>query len=400
MPGLVYLAMRVMLFTDTLVDVNGVSRFITNLRDHATAAGRELTVVCSTERTLAPHRAMVNLRPALSVRMPGYAELELAFPERGGAMATALKFRPDIIHVSTPGPVGLAGRRVAQRLGLPLAGVYHTDFNRYAQHLFADEAMTFAMKHALRWFYRPFDRIIARSSVYADDLEAAGMARTRLRTLKAGVDSERFCPSHRDEAVLKAIVGREVPGVRVLYCGRVSVEKNLDLLTKVWPQVAGAARTHGVPATLVVVGHGPMLNDVHHALRNHDTVFLGFRSGLELSTVYASCDFLVFPSLTDTLGQAVLEAQASGLPALVSDRGGPRTSILNGVTGQVIPGSSHRHWHNATLAMIVDTERRRAMAAAAVAHARALTIERSLDHWWTLHADLLAETNPAHPPRG
>ncbi len=383
--------MRVLLFTDTLVDVNGVSRFITNLRDYSISVGRDLTVVCSTTRPLALNRATINLRPALSVAMPGYPELELVFPERGGAMATALKLQPDVIHVSTPGPVGLAGRRVAQRLGVPLAGVYHTDFARYAKDLFADEAMTFAMEHSLRWIYRPFDRIIARSSVYVDELESAGMARAQLRTLEAGVDSVRFSPAHRDQAALHAMVGRAVPGVRVLYCGRVSVEKNLQLLMKVWPAVAAAARTHGVNATLLVVGHGPLLEEMRHALRGHDAVFLGFRTGAELSMLYATSDFLVFPSLTDTLGQAVLEAQASGLPVLVSDRGGPRTSIVDGVTGQVLSSVSHHPWHKAMLALIVDDERRRAMSAAAVRHARELTIERSLEHWWALHEELLEE---------
>jgi glycosyltransferase involved in cell wall biosynthesis len=383
--------MRVLLFTDTLVDVNGVSRFITNLREHSLTRGRSLTVVCCTKRELASRRGLVNLPCALRLPMPGYTELELTLPYWGEAMALAKSLQPDVIHVSTPGPVGLCGRRVARRLGIPLAGVYHTDFTRYAHHLFADPAATYVMERALRWFYGPFDRIITRSSAYTAELAAAGVPAARLRTLDAGVDSVQFSPSHRDEVAFASIAGRQVPGVRVVYCGRVSVEKNLELLTSVWPGVARAARTHGVLATLIVIGQGPMLDDMRQALHGHDAIFLGYRTGNELSTIYASGDFLVFPSATDTLGQAVLEAQASGMPALVSDRGGPRTAIVDGVTGVVIPSSSARHWHNAILGMIINTERRHAMARSALAHARALTIERSLDHWWTLHEALLEE---------
>ncbi len=381
--------MRVMLFTDTLVDVNGVSRFITNLREHSLARGRSLTVVCCTKRQLAARVGLVNLPCSMRLPMPGYAELELTLPRWGEARALAASFRPDVIHVSTPGPVGLCGRRIARRLGIPLAGVYHTDFTRYAHHLFADPAATYVMERALRWFYGPFDRIITRSSAYTTELAAAGVPMSRLRTLDAGVDSVRFSPSHRDQNAFASIAGGPLPGVRVVYCGRVSVEKNLELLTSVWPGVARAARTHGVVATLVVVGQGPMLDEMRRALHGHDALFLGYRTGDELSTIYASGDFLVFPSATDTLGQAVLEAQASGLPALVSDRGGPCTAIIDGVTGVVVPNNSARHWHNAILGMIINTERRHAMARAALAHARGLTIERSLDHWWALHEDLL-----------
>src|SRR5690606_6677947 len=121
---------------------------------------------------------------------------------------------------------------------------------------------------------------------------------------------------------------------------RVSVEKNLPLLARAWPRARRLAAARGIEAELIVVGDGPHREEMAAALCGERAHFLGFRRGMELSRLYASSDLFIFPSVTDTLGQVVLEAQASGLSALVSDRGGPREVVADGVSGLVIPGGS------------------------------------------------------------
>src|SRR5690606_41366472 len=136
------------------------------------------------------------------------------------------------------------------------------------------------------------------------------------------------------------------------------------------------AMARGVEAELIVVGDGPYRAEMAQALRAEAARFLGFRHGAELSRIYASSDLFVFPSLTDPLGQVVLESQASGLPVLVSDRGGPREVVADGVSGLVIPGGSAVAWAEQIAGLLVDAPLRAQMGPASAARAQRFSLER------------------------
>lgn len=382
---------RVCLFTDTLADVNGVSRFIRNVADQALARGVELHAITST-RLECPGRPNIhNPRPPLSRPMPGYPQLGLVVPPVRRLHELADRLRPDVVHVSTPGPVGLAGRRWARKRGVPLVGTYHTDFPAYIDHLFDDRALTWACGRVMRWFYRPFARIFTRSADYGAALERMGMARERIVRLLPGIDTDTFDPRFRDNsgAVWTACPGVRPASVKVLYVGRVSVEKNLPMLTRVWPAVESGARRLGLDAQLLIVGDGPYRERMHAELdaAGADARFLGFRHGPELSAIYASSDVFVFPSTTDTLGQAVMEAQSAGLPVLVTDRGGPAEVVDDGRTGFVLtadPGASDR-WVRTLLGLIQSPDLRRSMGRAAHEKVRPMSIAHSFTHFWNVH---------------
>src|SRR5690606_22296684 len=142
-------------------------------------------------------------------------------------------------------------------------------------------------------------------------LERLGLDADRISPLPPGVDTDAFHPRFRDPAAW-APLGVRAGSRKVVYCGRVSVEKNLPMLERVWAKARPALRGRGVDAELVVIGDGPYRKPMQ--ARAADARFLGFRHGDELSRLYASADLFVFPSVTDTLGQVVMEAQASGLP--------------------------------------------------------------------------------------
>lgn len=396
--------MRICLFTDTLGDINGVSRFIRNAGDTGAAMGKPLTVLTSTRMEIpkAPH--FVNVAPIVAMRMPGYEHLEVALPGPWELLRKARELRPDVIHVSTPGPVGLTGRWVAKKLGVPLAGTYHTDFPAYVEQLFDDVVMGSLTAELMAWFYRPFRRVFARSPEAMRGMEAAGLDPTRFVTLRAGMDTEAFHPRFRDASIWERLGGGSPGTVRVLSCGRVSVEKNLPLLTRAWAGAGAAERlaAMGVRAQLVVVGDGPYLGEMKRALgATHAAsdgagqlpllppVFLGFRHGAELSAIYASSDLFVFPSMTDTLGQAVMEAQASGLAALVSDQGGPKGIIEPGRTGVVIPGTDVEAWTRGIVELAADADRRARMGAAAHERMKAFSFSSSFDHFWAVHAEVV-----------
>lgn len=386
---------RVLLFTDTLGDVNGVSRFIRNMAACAAATGRDLRVMTSTrfETPVAPNvRSFV---PVFAGRMPGYGELEWAAPPMLAMLREAARFRPHVVHVSTPGPVGLVGALVARRLRAPVAGVYHTDFPAYIDHLFGDPSCTAATSWFMRRFYKPFSRLFTRSEEYTASLVRLGIERRRIVPLRAGIDTEAFHIRFADERVwerLTCLDGQRVSrgGVKALYVGRVSVEKNLPMLTRVWKRVAQHARSVDVPADelqLVVVGDGPYRARMQQELAAcaAPVRFLGFRHALELSTIYASADFFVFPSTTDTLGQVVMEAQSSGLPVIVTDVGGPKEVVDHGRTGFVLGAEDERAWAERLLELARDRTARRAMGGAAHEKMKNHSIAASFEHYWAEH---------------
>lgn len=392
--------MRVVLFTDTLGDVNGVSRFIRNVAARAPEAGRDLRVFTSTRFPVPQAPNVVNFPPVLAGKMPRYEDLEFAMPPARAMLARLRADPPDVIHVSTPGPVGLVGFVGARRLGVPLLGVYHTDFPAYIDHLFDDAAFTWATRRFMRYFYGRFRAIFTRSRDYADALVALGLPRERLVPLLPGIDTDAFHVRHRDVGVW-ARVGAGRPGsVKVLYVGRVSVEKNLPLLARVWTDVRVRARDAGIDAELMVVGGGPYRDTMARELAGIDATFLGYRHGAELSALYASSDLFVFPSATDTLGQVVMEAQSSGLPVLVSDQGGPREVVRDGVTGLVLPAARPDLWARALLDLLADPERRRRMGAAAHEAMRPCSFAASFEHFWAEHERARDASKRKPPPRG
>jgi len=395
--------MRLMLFTDTLGDVNGVSRFIRNLGHESLRAGREMLIATSTRFGVPPERCFANLPPRLAMPMPRYPQLELVLPPAAGLRDLARRFAPDVVHVSTPGPVGRVGRAIARARGLPLAGVYHTDFPAYLEALFHDEVYGEVTAAVMRRFYRPFDLILSRSERYMDALGAMGLPRGRMARLLPGIALDDFGPANR-RADAWAPWGLPADAVAVLYVGRVSTEKNLPALARQWPAVRRAVAAGGADARLVVVGGGPYLEEMRAALAPHGAVFPGFKSGAELARLYASADVFVFPSLTDTLGQVVLEAQASGVPVVVADSGGPKEVVDDGRTGLVLPAEDDAAWIEAIAALCLERERRRAMGERAARWARGFTFSASFEAFWRAHEALLPQAPHAphapHDPHG
>jgi len=171
----------------------------------------------------------------------------------------------------------------------------------------------------------------------------------------------------------------------VLYVGRVSVEKNMPQLTEVWKKVHAACRARGLDAELIVVGDGPYRAEMEKTLRGRDAIFLGFRHGEELSTIYASSDMFAFPSTTDTLGQVVMESQGSGLAVIVTDEGGPKEVVEDGQTGFVIAAEDVDAWSARIVELIADSQRRRAMGAAAFEAMQKYSLVNSFEHFWEVH---------------
>ena len=208
------------------------------------------------------------------------------------------------------------------------------------------------------------------------ELVDRGVAVEKIKIMPRGVDVDRFHPRFRRENI-------NLPeGPRLLYVGRVSREKNLPLLVRAFKKARHQLRAH-----LVVVGDGPYLGRMKAELSEDEATFTHFLRGDALSSVYASCDLFVFPSATDTFGNVVLEAQASGLPVLVSDQGGPRENLLPGETGMVVPANDETAFAEAMVAMLSDQGRLRQMADKASEYAKTRSYARAFDDYWRMYPD-------------
>ncbi len=382
--------MRVLQFTDTLGDINGVSRFIQNLARLAHEEGRDLTVVTSTRFACPDMPTIRNFKPLLSMPMPKYAQLDVVVPPVLSMVQFTRQKRPDVVHVSTPGPVGVIGVLAARMLRVPIVGTYHTDFPSYVDTLFEDDGYTKMCELCMRWFYHGFSRVFSRSDQFLNEMKRVGISENKMVTLRSGIEMRDFGERFRDRSIWQRLgidTEADLQGKRLkaLYVGRVSEEKNLPLLVHVWKRIRQECASRGITAELVIVGDGPYRKTMETALQDDGVHMLGFKHGEELATIYASSDMFFFPSTTDTLGQSVMEAQVSSLPALVSDQGGPKSIVREGTSGYVLAGSDIDAWVRAAMVLLTDEAQRRAMSNGAIDAMRGRDIRDSFEHYWQEH---------------
>jgi glycosyltransferase involved in cell wall biosynthesis/predicted metal-dependent phosphoesterase TrpH len=313
---------RVAILADGIGSMHGVTRTIEEIRQRG-VPGFEIEVVGTDPE--------VDLRlPAVAeIDVPHYPGLSIGVPSLPAAVQTLSDGAFDAIHVCSPGPAGIAGVLVARALGLPLVGSYHTELTAYADLRSGQRQVAGAMALAVSAFYNACDIVLSPSLASDAALAGIGMKAEQVLRWDRGVDTSRFDPSLRRVGLLPE--GK----LNVLYSGRITHEKGVDLLADAFAlarERAGAGDWGGVDLHLVLAGGGPEQERLQERLGEHAT-FLGWLSGTELARVYASADVFLFPSATDTFGQVILEAQASGLPVIAVAEGGPLSLIEDRVTG-------------------------------------------------------------------
>ncbi len=358
--------------TDTLNDVNGVSRTVTSAATLARKRSLPLTVLACESRRPAADFVCENFAPIWETPVPCYEELTLRVPPAIELIEHCERENYGRILISTPGPVGLAALAAAKLLGVPASGIYHTDFPRYVAALGGDGRLEDLARSYIRWFYRQMDEVLVSSATYAEELVAMGVERERMRDLPRGVDLDLFSPDKRQAGLF---AGRGLPpGPVLLYVGRLSREKNLAALLHAFR----ALRERGFQAGLAIVGDGPERRALEMRWGAPDVAFTGYLAGEELATAYASADLFVFPSRTDTFGNAVLEAMASGLPAIVAREGGPAEQIRHGETGLVVDLDLPDVLVDAMRMLLSHDGLRHRLGAAARAHAASSSWDRLL----------------------
>jgi len=381
--------MKLGLFTDTLEDINGVARFIRDMGEQARHTGCQFTIHTSVAKPtiVDPLFVRKNFRPLLSSQLPYYPQLSVALPPAWNMLHWARQQRFDMIHCSTPGPVGVSAWLIARWLRIPFAATYHTDFPAYVDRLSGSRIMTGGTSAFMKWFYRPATIVFARSSEYHDILVNLGVPRNRLRTIRPAINLQRFNPDYCNKHVWNQF-GVTEP-LKLLYIGRVSVEKNLQLLVDAFKQISSRRKD----IAFIVAGDGPFREPMKKMLEGTPAYVVGVQTDKTLAEMYACADLFAFPSRTDTLGQVVMEAQACGLPALVTDEGGPKTIVLHEQTGRVVAGNDVSHWAREIERLIDDPETRQRMGRAAAERMRGFRLTDTFADFWQQHADIVATRN-------
>jgi len=342
-------------FTDTLEDVNGVATTIRKMAAAGAAAGKELIVVTSRSELNIDNIPIKNFRPIGEFELPEYELQKLSFPPILQMLDYIQRKKFSEIIISTPGPIGLTALLAAKMLNLQTSGIYHTDFPQYVRILTEDSFLESAAWHYMHWFYGQLDTVFVSSEQYRQSWINRGFDPEKLKIFPRGLDTELFNPARRDPAFWEKYGAATNGEVRLLYVGRISREKDLDVLANAYRRL----REEGLSVQLFVVGHGPYSQALSETLP--DAVFTGYLTGLELATAYASADVFAFPSTTDTFGNVIIEAQASGVPVVVSDSGGPKELVDDKTNGLVTKSHDVEDFTRAIRALIVDPALRERM---------------------------------------
>lgn len=259
--------------------------------------------------------------------LPGYAGLRFGLPAGRRLHREWKRRRPDLVHVVTEGPLGWSAVNVARRIGIPVTSGFHTNFDRYSVH-YGLGWMRPAVAAYLRSLHRRTLATMVPTAALAADLAGEGLS--GVRVVGRGVDTQLFDPQRRDLA-LRASWGADPEVPVCLYVGRLAPEKNLKLVE----QAFAAIRQRHARAMMVWVGDGPSARQL--AIDHPDHHFAGMRTGTDLAAHYASADLFLFSSLTETYGNVVAEAMASGLPVLAYRSAAAAELIVDGDNGRLAP---------------------------------------------------------------
>ncbi|MGB7684353.1 MAG: glycosyltransferase [Solirubrobacterales bacterium] len=350
---------RVALIADGIGSMHGVTHTIEQIRERG-VPGFEVEVV--------------GTDPGVDRRLPAAAELEIPFydgmrlgvPGLPDLVETLAEGAYDLVHVTAPGPAGIAATLLSRITGVPLIASYHTELAAYAGLRSGDGGLEALARAGLGAFYAAPGAVLSPSPSADASLGSLGADPTRIRRWERGVDLDRFDPAKADPGAY--------PGeLKVLYAGRMTREKGVDLLAETFLRAhASDPRLH-----LLLGGGGPEEEELRARLGERAT-FLGWLEGEDLARVYASADVFLFCSRTDTYGQVILEAAASGLPVVAVAEGGPATLVENRHTG-LLCRPDPDHLAGALLQLASSPLLRRRLGAAAAQAARERSWERSME---------------------
>lgn len=370
-------------FTDTVFEINGVAKTLLQFNRVSRLLGYDWTIITSSDDKESTENGIANFSPVGVYALPEYQEIKLAIPPFLEILSYCYERSFSQIHAATPGPLGLAALFVSRILSIPIVATYHTSLPQYVFRLAGDENLESATWRYVMWFYSQMDHVFVPSQATAEELISKGLSKEKIHIFPRGVDIDLFHPRKASSEFRRRYgIGDETV---ILYVGRISRKKGLDILAKAF-QVLYRENSR---TALLVVGDGPYIEELKYRVRGTKAIFTGYLCGEELARAYASSDIFVLPSSTDTFGNVVLEAQASGLPVIVSDKGGPRENIILGETGLIFKSEDTVDLVRCIKELVDNVHRRNNMGSRAHYFMKRRSLVKMVESTWNLYQNLI-----------
>lgn len=372
-----YRQLRIALVTETFPpEINGVSMTLGRLVEGLGQRGHQVQVVrCRLPNEIPGHLSPgVSHVPLPSLPIPRYSGLRLGLPARGRLREIWSRDRPDVVHIATEGPLGRSALRAAEELRLPLASSYHTNFHDYSRH-YGLGLMHGMVAGYLRRFHNRTRVTMVPSPDLLEQLAHAGY--DNLVTLGRGVDTVLFSPAKRD-AALRAEWGVGPQEPVLLHVGRVAPEKNIPLALTAFKRI----RETVANARMVVVGDGPLRRGLSE--QHPGVIFTGALPVEDLARHYASADIFLFPSMSETFGNVLLEAMASGLATVSFDYAAPKAYVQHEDNGLIAGFGDEASWLTMACALAAHPGYIARLRPAARATAEAIGWSAVIDRFETL----------------
>lgn len=397
-------SLRVAVVTETYPpEVNGVAATIARVVNGLRQRGHQLQLVRPRQDGASAAAAAVQTASPLDevllrgLPIPRYPQLKMGLPARHALQRLWTAQRPDVVHLVTEGPLGWSALQAAVKLRLPVVSDFRTNFHAYSAHYGVGWLRTPVMAY-LRKFHNRTACTMVPTAALQGELSAAGFE--RLRVVARGVNTQLFDPAHRSEA-LRASWGAAPETLVALCVGRLAPEKNLGTVLAAAEAMAATlgSAAHGASPRLrlVLVGDGPERARLQQ--RRPDAVFAGLRRGDDLAAHYASADVFLFPSTTETFGNVVPEAMASGLAVLAYDHAAAGQLIRDGDNGLLVRLDDTAAFCNAAQRLAATPLRWRALGLQARATAAPLGWGHIVEAIEAEYATAMAGTPKAAPER-
>ncbi|WP_296179375.1 glycosyltransferase family 4 protein [Pseudomonas sp. UBA1879] len=355
-------SLHITLITETYApEINGVANTLSRLCDGLRLRGHRVEVIRPRQNEDERRATGDDLMLCRGWPIPGYPGLQWGQSSMHKLLRRWQRDRPDVLYIATEGPLGLSALRAARRLRIAIVSGFHTNFQQYTRQ-YGLGFITRLLTSYLRWFHNRSDATLVPSLSQKTELERRGFE--RLELLSRGVDCQLFHPSRRSSA-LRETWGLSAEDTAVLHVGRLALEKNLGVLKTTFDSLVAAYPDKTL--RLVIVGDGPMRQVLQPQLP--DAIFCGTQRGEALATHYASGDLFLFPSMTETFGNVVLEALASGLGVVAYDEAAAAQHIRHGHNGAVAMPGDEEGFIDAARWMLEDVETLRRVRLNARQHA-------------------------------
>jgi len=316
--------MRVAVVTESfLPNINGVTNSVLRVLEHLSASGDQAVVIAPASENMPTEYAghPVKAVPVIPTQNFLPTGMPMGLPQKR-IQHLLDGFSPDVIHLASPFALGSYANKMAKKLDIPTVSIYQTDLGGFAKQYGFGIAQS-SLQKILYKIHSQTDRTLAPSTSACLDLHLAGVPEVYL--WRRGVDTELFNPSKRSAALRDTWKNGDQSKIIVGFVGRLAQEKRVSDLK---------ALQSNPNIQLVIVGDGPHSRKLEQQLPS--ALFLGFKNGEELAQIYASFDLFIHPGPNETFCQAVQEALASGIPAIVPRSGGPADLVSHGRTGYVI----------------------------------------------------------------